>query len=392
MRPTDPTNRVHAVRASRSRSLITDALRDPSPEVVRAALERLVELEGPRGADVLRGHLLTADLALVTDFAAALRGLGDAATVDVAIGALTDQLYTRRLAAALALGALPDPRARAPLRVALDDEIAAVRAAAVDALAKLEPEDDTVGDCRRLLGDPSAQVRIAAIRTTVRLAPGAANALSPLAEDPDCLVRLEVARHVAGLSAEAAARLLADGDAGVRREAALAAGPAQALALARLLAGDPSGEVRRAVARSLGSLDPGVVADGLVCGIEDPDAIVRAAVLHALERSLTRAVAAARLSRELASPRPQRRRWSVYALARLHARKAAADVWRLADDPEPDVRFALIQSAPVLLPEPEPLLLYMATDPDGAVRDGARNRLKRWRGARGDDDLGRAQV
>jgi len=69
----------------------------------------------------------------------------------------------------------------------------------------------------------------------------------------------------------------------------------------------------------------------------------------------------------------------VYALAHLNAFEASSEVWRLADDPEPDVRLALIQAAPVVLPEPEPLLLYMATDPDQAVQDSARNRLVRRR-------------
>jgi hypothetical protein len=59
---------------------------------------------------------------------------------------------------------------------------------------------------------------------------------------------------------------------------------------------------------------------------------------------------------------------------------------RLADDPEADVRLALIQAALVVLVEPEPLLLYMATDPDGSVRESARNPLARYRTARRDGD------
>ena len=69
----------------------------------------------------------------------------------------------------------------------------------------------------------------------------------------------------------------------------------------------------------------------------------------------------------------------------LHGREASSEVWRLADDPEPDVRLALIQAAPAVATEPEALLLYMTTDPDRSVQDSARNRLQRWQvGGRGD--------
>jgi HEAT repeat protein len=374
---TDPTDRARAVRASQSPSAIVQALGDASPGVARAAIRRLVELEGSRAADVLRARLLVADLSLVTDVASALHEMGDTAAVEIAIDGLTDELYTRRLAAARALGVLGDRRAVGSLSQALHDRIAGVRAAALTALAKLEPDEGTARECSELLSDLDAQVRIAAVRTIVRIAPRSSAALAPLAEDEDCLVRLEVARHVAGLPEHPATRLFADTDMAVRQAAALGAGGRQAVALARLLAADPSSDVRRAAARTLGTIDPGMGTHALLCGIEDPDAIVRATVLHALERSLTRAGAVARLSRELISSRPQRRRWSVYGLAHLRAFEASSEVWRLADDPEPDVRLALIQAASVLMPQPEPLLLYMATDPDRAVKDSARSWIAR---------------
>jgi hypothetical protein len=77
----------------------------------------------------------------------------------------------------------------------------------------------------------------------------------------------------------------------------------------------------------------------------------------------------------------------VYALAHLRAFEASSEVWRLADDPEPDVRLALIQAASVLMPQPEPLLLYMATDPDRAVKDSARSWIARRQTARHDERL-----
>jgi len=210
MRIADPTERARAVHASESPTAIVQALCDPSPEVARAAIRRLVDLEGSRAGDVLRARLLVVELSLVADVAAALRAIGDTVAVDVAIGGLSDDVYTHRLAAALALGALGEHRAAEPVRAALRDPIAGVRAAALGALMKLEPDEDTATECARLLSDSDAQVRIAAVRTVVRVAPGSGGTLAPLAADEDCLVRLEVARHAAGLPDQAAARLFAD--------------------------------------------------------------------------------------------------------------------------------------------------------------------------------------
>lgn len=381
---TDPTRRLAMVRASRSWPAVVEALSDPSPEVARAAIGRLIDLDGPGAASALRGCLLNVAFPVVADVAGALRSLGDTAAVDTAMAGLTEEPYTRRLAAARALGALGDQRARGPLPATLDDPIAGVRAASLGALGTLGPHQDIADECLRLLRDPDAQVRIAAIRAVMRIAPRAAGDLSALASDPDLLVRREVAQHVAALSA-AAPQLLTDVDAAVRQTAALAAGPQQSPLLALLVAEDPSSEVRRAAARALGSLDRDAAAEGLLRGIEDPDSVVRATAVQSLERSLTRAGAVARLTQELTSPDPQRRRWSLYALAHLKAALASSDVWRLADDPEPDVRLAVIHGAVVILDDSEPLLLYMATDPDGAVRAGAGSWLARWRDARAAD-------
>jgi HEAT repeat protein len=379
MSRSDPTRRLAMVRASSSPSVIVEALSDSSPEVARAAISRLVELEGARAGGALRDRLLLVALPVVADVARALGSLGDTAAVDTAIGGLSDELYTHRLAAACALVALGDPRARGPLRAALSDPIAAVRAAAVAALARLGPEPGTATDCLRLFADPDAQVRIAAIDAVMRIAPGAADEVAALACDPELLVRREVAQHVSSLPSAAAPRLFTDVNAVVRQAAALAAGPQQTSLLALLVAEDPSSDVRRAAARALGKFDPDAVAGGLLVGIEDRDSLVRATAVQSLQRSLTHSGAVTRLSQELRSARPERRRWSLYALAHLHAELASSDVWRLADDPEPDVRLAVIFAAAVVLGDPEPLWLYMATDPDATVRAGAGTRVMRWR-------------
>lgn len=137
MRRIDATQRLRAVQASPSPADLIESLDDPSPEVIRAAIARLVELEGPRAAETLRVRLLDVDLSLVADVAGALRRIGDKAVVPLAIAALGDDGYSRRLAAVRALGALSDARAADPLRPVLGDDVAGVRAAALEALAKL---------------------------------------------------------------------------------------------------------------------------------------------------------------------------------------------------------------------------------------------------------------
>jgi HEAT repeat protein len=393
----DATQRLRAAQASRSPAQLIASLDDPSPEVVRAAIARLVDLEGPRAADALRARVLDVDLSLVTDIAGALRRIRDSEVVEVAIEALGDERYSRRFAATRALGALGDARAADPLRAMLGDDVAGVRAAALEALARLgESAGPKPGaDCAGLLSDPVPHVRIAAIRAVARLVNHPGEFLAAVAEDPDGLVRLEVARHVAGLPERAATSLLADPDLRVREAAARAAGAREVGALAVLLTDDPARDVRRASAHALGAMRNARVADVLIPGLEDPDALVRAAVLRALEELLTRERAVTRLRHELANDRPERRRASVYALAHLKVSDAAPEVSRLADDPDPDVRLALIHGAHALFEEPEALMRYLAADSDrasvsrprcGCCAPGAADRLRRVNGVRDHHD------
>ena len=368
---TDPTQRLRAVQASRSSRALIESLDDPSPEVARAAVRRIEEIGGPSAADALRARLLTADLSLVADMAKALRRIGDRRAVDLAIAGLTGEPYTRRLAAARALGALADTRATFMLRIALQDAVAGVRVAALDALAEIGRATDEAGACARLLSDPNPQVRVAAVRAVSRIAGQPGKVLSSLAQDPDRSVRLEVARHVATLSDQAAGALLADRDLRVREAAARAGGMRQVGPLAVLLVDDPGADVRRAAASTLGGLGDPRIAEVLVPGIEDPDAVVRAAVLRALVQLVMRGGAVRRLRHELASDRPERRSASVYALAHLEAFEAAEDVTRLVDDPDPDVRLALIHTARSLAPDPGALVRRLRDDRDAAVRGSA---------------------
>jgi HEAT repeat protein len=379
VRRADATERLRAVQATRAPGELVASLDDPSPEVVRAAIARLVDFEGQRAAGALRDRLFAVDLSLVADVAGALRRIGDSEAVEVAIDALADVRYPRRLAGVRALGVLGDPRAVEPLRTMLDDDVAGVRSAALDALAKLAPHvgPDAGRDCARLLADPVAHVRIAAVRAVARLVTHPGELLAPAAEDVDHFVRLEVARHVAGLPERTAKLLLADPELRVREAAARAAGAREIGALAVLLTDDPAPDVRRAAARTLGAMGDERVADVLIPGLEDLDPLVRAAVLRALAELLTRAAAVRRLCDELGSDRAMRRRATVYALAHLKAREAATELARCADDPDPDVRLALVHSAEDLCEQPEPLMRYLASDSDETVRQGAEMWLLR---------------
>jgi HEAT repeat protein len=365
------TDRLNAVLASQSAPALTEALADPSPEVARAAIHRLAQVEGPRAASALRARLLDADPSLVADIAKALRAIGDATLLDLALLGLHEQPYTRRLAAARALGALADPHAADALCDALDDEVAAVRIAALDALAALGPAAAVGPACARLLADSSAHVRIAAVRAVARTAPHPGTLLAPAAADGDRLVRLAVARHISGLPEQAATSLLGDRDVQVRVAAADAAGMRHLGGLVLLLTEDPSRDVRLAAAHTLGRLGDARVADVLIAGVEDRDAIVRAAVVRGLEQLVRRGGAVRRLCHELDSGRPGRRRASLYALARLEALEASGCVARLAGDPDPDVRLAVIHTARSLLSNPEPLVRHLSTDRDVTVRHAA---------------------
>ena len=77
---------------------------------------------------------------------------------------------------------------------------------------------------------------------------------------------------------------------------------------------------------------------------------------------------------QIHSERAQDRQEGVYALARVTERRAV-DVWRLADDPDLDVRLAVVETAEVLAIDPGPLLTYMSTDPSAEVCAHARRRL-----------------
>jgi len=377
MRRRDVTERMLVAQSSESVAQVIDALDDPSVEVARAAVTRLAELDGSCAVSGLRERLLNSDLSLVADTARTLRGCGDPTVIDLAITGLGQQPYTRRLAAARALAALADRRSADPLRAGLHDPVAGVRVGVLAALAALGPSEATTSECAPLLADPDANVRRAAVSAIVRTSRRPGTHVSGAARDPDRVVRLEVARHLARLSDESARSLLTDPDLRVREAGARGAGIRQVGQLAAMLVEDPSGDVRRAAAQTLGELADERVADVLLAALEDRDALVRASALRAIEKLLTPSRAIRRLRSELGASDARRRAAVVYALARMGAGEAADDVQRLVADEDPDVRLALIHTANVLQAKPEPLIRRLAADADAAVRHSAENWLIR---------------
>lgn len=261
------------------------------------------------------------------------------------------------------------------------DEIAGVRVAVLGALGEIGPDAgaDVGDDCAQLLSDRDPHVRIAAVRAIARFGRGAGTRFAQAACDADRMVRLEVARHLAGLPEKAARVLLEDRDVRVREAAAQTAGKQQLDQLARLLIQDPAGDVRHAAAITLGGLDDDRAVDALIAAVEDQDAIVRMASLRALVQLLTKAGAAGRLCRELWSERPQRRRAAVYALAHLHTPEAAGDVSRLVDDPDHEVRRAVLQTVDALMRDPARVVRHLASDNNPEIRNAAEIWLLRRR-------------
>jgi HEAT repeat protein len=371
----DPTARLRTVAVSRDAGTLARALRDSSPDVARAAIRRVLELDGVWAAPVLRAVLFDADTAIVADLAKALRDHNDPETLELARGSLNDERYTHRLTGAVTLGIAGDASVRPDLRRALGDPIAAVRAAALEALTRLGRDQQSVSGAVALLTDASPQVRVGAVRLVAGSDPQPAKLLAAAVKDGAMEVRCELARHIGKLADADARLLLADPDEGVRCQAARCAGSQHTITLGRLLSDDRRADVRRAAARALGGIGGQAAGEALLAGIEDHDAVVRSRVLHALEQALSRQGAIARLAGELHSARAQRRRCSLYALAQLGDCDHADLLWGLADDPDLDVRVAVLVTANAFLSEPEPLLMYMRTDPNVEVREIAERRL-----------------
>lgn len=325
-------------------------LDDERPAVRRAAsvaLWRAGPLPGQREV------LLRAALRLLGDGDADLRANGAGLVTNVAplldagtparasaVGALVprakDEDDRVRRAVAEAFGALGGAEGTGPLLVLADDEVAAVRAAALTALLGVSPAGTDV-TARAVAGleDPDGTVRSAAATTVWGLAPPTAVGalVRSLTEDGEASVRapaVSALGAIGDLRALPAVRAaLADLDLGVR-SAALHAfvgfGPECAPALpdvVRILRSDPEPGLRATAALALGQWQQGAApaVPALLRALADPEPGVRSATASALfslalADALPAATGAALLA-ALASSEPDVRLYAAQALLRL---------------------------------------------------------------------------
>lgn len=368
MRTTDPTARVMAVRRLDHADELLGAVEDPSPDVARAALRRLVELHACSACEVLRPLLWRCDLSIARDVVAALRELGDRFVRDDARQALRAPAYAHRLVAVWSVAALGDETAMPELARLLHDPVSGVRAAAAETLVRLRPDEVSARACAQHLTDDQADVRQRAVRAIGRCACPIAGFLALAVRDDNHLVRREAAMIASRLSEHDATALFRDRDVQVRIAACRSASRREARQLGDALAGDRDPEVRLAAAHTLGGLRLDGASDVLVAALSDPAPVVRAAALRALLDTLRRGRLLSRLCTELDHADPVRRRAALYALQHLEAGELAEYALRLQLDPHPDVRLALIHAAPALGLNAPTQLRSLLQDPDAGVR------------------------
>jgi HEAT repeat protein len=380
-RPADATERMRRLDRRAGCSALLDAVHDPSIDVARRALGWLAHEGGPTERTALRDVVWTCDPNLVMDVAGTLRALGDRDTVDVAIRRLSATPTAERCRAARVLERFADPRARPALCAALDDEDASVRGAALDALARLGTNADVARNAARLIGDASGEVRRRAVRAVGRASRRPADAVRLALHDPLPAVRREAARLSTRLDADEIETLLTDNDPHVRAAAVTHAGHGSMHALTAALASDQHPAVRLAAAQTLGRIggeDAGAAL--LAAALDDAEATVRARALRLSSQASSHPRLVASLRAELAIGRARRREMALRSLAKLSVRIPAADVLRLAGDPEPAVRLALAQVALTVSESPDAVFSALARDDDPTVRHAAalyRERLER---------------
>jgi len=379
-RAPDPSERLRAVRSLprdvSSCTPLLDAVGDVSLDVARAALARLLPLAGQAEMTALRERMLSLDIGIVGDVAAALRTLGDRRATDIAVAGLERASPYERHKAAIALRSLCDPAARAALLRALDDPETPVRRVAIEALARLPGDRRTVDVCRQQLSDRDPSVRAAAVSALAVLDDAAGTTLRPILTDPHPTVRLAVAAAVETLDGEEVRVLVGDDDAAVRAAVldALSLHPRPALLpVVAAALGDPSWHVRRAACDALGASGRPESSAALLRLLVDEHATVRGRALLALERLLGDELWQA-LEQALDSAPARLRRTIVELLGTLGHTDSLP---RLSGDPDPDVRIAVVRSlARTTSPEARAALGYLAGDADAGVRNAVATVLE----------------
>jgi hypothetical protein len=253
-RPATATERLRHLDRRAGTAALLEAAHDPSVDIARRALGWLAHDGGPVERDALREFVWTCDPILVFDVAGTLRALGDHEAVDAAIARLGLGPTAERCRAARVLERFADRRAIPALCRALADEDETVRAAALDALARLGNDARAARAASALVADSSGEVRRRAVRAVGRLSRNPAAAIRAAVGDPWWIVRREAALLAARLDAADVSRLLADHDPQVRAAAAANAGRASKAALVATLESDRLPSVRLAAAQTLGLL------------------------------------------------------------------------------------------------------------------------------------------
>jgi len=389
-RPADPDARLRAVHsviadpADQTSVLpLVQAVEDPSLDVARAALRRLATLAGPTETAMLRHRLLDLDIGLVGDVAATLVKLSDRDAVDVVVAGLRFGSPMRRHKAALAARELRAPSARHALLQALADVTTPVRRVALEALSRLPPDAQTVSAARRCLRDRDAAVRSAAIGAVAALDRDAAQTLATLVVDAEPRVRTALAAAAANLDADTIITLLGDEEPGVRQQTLRTLSrkprPGVGRSLNHALT-DANWHVRRAACDAIAAARTPNAASVLITALIDSHPAVRGRALVALEQLLGPQLDPT-LEQALDEAPPQLRRTLIEILGH-HQRTAA--VLRFAADPAVLVRLAVVHA---LSGEPSDeartALDRLRYDHDRSVRHAAAGSIARVRARAG---------
>ena len=212
--------------------------------------------------------------------------------VDNLIIGLTDQNYTVRADAALALGNLQDPRALGPLIEALNDSNSGVRVDATRALFVLK-DARTVDPLILVLSDEDSEVRAGAASALGWIKDR--KAIDPLIralDDDDAVVRSTAAASLGVINETKAVEPLIralddDADSSVRANAAIGLGQLKSHDAVNPLIqalSDNDSEVRWRAAYSLGEIGDNLAKDPLKQALDDDNATVREEATAALEK------------------------------------------------------------------------------------------------------------
>jgi HEAT repeat protein/beta-lactamase regulating signal transducer with metallopeptidase domain len=269
--------------------------------------------EEPTAASASHDSSARASVSPVGDVAASRARRADSTVVLALIARVKDEDADVRAAAAQALGKLEDPRAVPALVGALADGEAKVRAAAAEALGKFS-DPRAVKGLTKLLGDSELDVRKASLEALTEYESGVpASAITPLLADPDADLRHSAAHALGQLHDRSAGSALAP------------------------LVRDPSSDVRQAAIASIADLHDIAHASAIVPALSDANADVRQQALAALA-DLRQPIPDATLLALLRDTNADVRAKAADVAGERSAVAAIPSLRRLLDDADRDVR------------------------------------------------------